>query len=89
MIDTTLATLQRELFTWDDWDQDDDGTEHFFTCTLVKPIGPYPVGFQCYSITIDDNDGTITLGELAGEEGEEVEDQATFRIHFKIGEQLK
>jgi hypothetical protein len=38
------TTLERQLFTWEGWDQADAFDFVFYDVTLVVPIGGFPIG---------------------------------------------
>ena len=37
-------TIENQIFSWKDWQQDDTSTFGFYEVALVVPVGPYPVG---------------------------------------------
>ncbi len=72
----------KEFFKWEEWSGDDSCPIVFYNCTLVKSIGPWPIGTEFDEILIDNINGYIQLysgGTLLN----------TYKIHLTIGEEIQ
>jgi len=59
--------MERQLFTWVDWDEIGHMCFTFYNCTVVKPFGIFNVGDKLHCVVIDFDDGSITVCQNASE----------------------
>lgn len=59
--------MERQLFTWVDWDEIDHMCFTFYNCTVVKPFGIFNVGDELDQVLIDFNTGSITVDSDASD----------------------
>ncbi len=61
-------TLERQLFSWENWDE--LGTAHFmfYKCVLVKTIGPHVAGSMISTIAVNYEKSLIVLYDKSGHE---------------------
>jgi hypothetical protein len=52
--------MEKKFFTWEAWDEA-DGSQLFYDCTLIAPIGQFGVGLKFDSIEMNYVDGWIIL----------------------------
>jgi len=53
--------MEKQLFDWERWDDMGEGGYQFYGCTLVQPVGPYPVGEKVESIFVDYLNGVMAF----------------------------
>lgn len=53
--------MERQLFTWIDWEEIDHMCLLFYNCTVVKPFGSFNVGDELAQVLIDFSTGSITV----------------------------
>lgn len=72
--------MEKTLFTWEGWDQQDLMAFTFYNVKLLIPIGPFPVGWKCNSADINYDTGTLQLrnGDSYWE----------FKLNLSVGEQI-
>jgi hypothetical protein len=59
--------MEREFFTWENWDQLDTACLAFYDCTLIKDIGSHKVGEQFKVIDVDFQRGKLSLVSQKGD----------------------
>lgn len=60
--------MERELFDWEGWDQQDTMDFTFYNVTLKVPVGPFPAGEKFDSALIAFNTGVLKLYRHADDE---------------------
>jgi len=53
--------MERQLFSWKEWDHVDLLTLRFLDCTVVKAFGPFSVGDKLSEVIIDFDTGHIDV----------------------------
>lgn len=53
--------MEKQLFTWDNFDVVDTMMFQFYACTLVVPIGIFPAGYKAPIISLDYEHALITI----------------------------
>ena len=59
--------MERQLFTWVDWNELDHMCFTFYNCTVVKSFGIFNVGDVLHCVDIDYDAGTIMVHQNASE----------------------
>lgn len=72
--------MERELFTWKDWDVVEEGISVFEDCILLVAIGEHPVGEKIDMIVINSEKGVIFIYK-----NKVMNDPDAFNIHYRIG----
>jgi hypothetical protein len=63
---TTMSdshSIETQVFTWSDWQQDDTTTFGFYDVVLVVPVGPYPAGAKFAFASWNGENSTLGLYE--------------------------
>lgn len=53
--------MEKQLFEWDGWDQQDTMAFTFYKVKLIVDIGPFPAGSEFESADLDYGNGTLQL----------------------------
>lgn len=71
--------MEKQFFTWEDWELLDTASMFFTECTLTASIGDHPVGAEFDGITMNYETGQMTL-QREDEETEEVIWEETYTL---------
>lgn len=53
--------MEQDIFSWDSFDEVDDQILQFYNCTFKKNFGPFVLGQNVTSITIEFSTGKIEV----------------------------
>lgn len=74
--------MEKELFEWKEWDPMDTLVLCFYNCTLIKQIGKFPPGFQTSAITMDYEEGKISIYL------EDSDTTVSYKLNLGIGDEI-
>jgi hypothetical protein len=74
-------TLEQQIFSWSEWDEESNDTLTFYQATLKVPVGKFPVGTVFKTATVFFGQGMLSL----------IDDQEVehlYRLNLSVGEPI-